>query len=543
MRHDGPYGYRRAATVVAVWTTRRASRSGALLGVVFGLYVALQVSAYSATYPTVAARQRFAQSFERNASLAALVGPARRLDTVAGYLSWRLGVLSILGAVWGLLLATRLLRGEEDRGRWELFLAGRTTHRLAAAQAVVGLSVGLGVLWVLTALGTVVEGTRSAIGFSVTSCLFYATAAVASAAMFVSVGVLASELSATSRQANAITATAFGASFLVRMVADSGNGLGWLRWASPLGWVEELRPLIASQPLALVPIAVLMAGAFTISLVIAGRRDLGASLLITRDVATARTQLLSGPGGLAVRVGRGVALGWVAGLATLGLVMGLVAESASKAISGSKAIEEAIARLGGHRAGAESYLGVAFLTAGVMVTFAAAGQVAAIRNEEADGYVDHLFARPVGRARWLADRFVIAAVVVVVASVATAVTSWVGTIAQHSPVSFGALAAAGLNIAAPALFVLGIGVLIFGVSPRLVSPVVYGLVAWSFIIEIIGSSMNASHWLLDTAVLSHIVPAPAADPNWIAVAWLAGLGIVGAVIGSVAFSRRDLASG
>jgi ABC-2 type transport system permease protein len=100
----------------------------------------------------------------------------------------------------------------------------------------------------------------------------------------------------------------------------------------------------------------------------------------------------------------------------------------------------------------------------------------------------------------------------------------------------------GPNIASPALFVLGIGALIFGLSPRLVAPLVYGLVAWSFVIEIIGSSIRANHWLLDTAVLSHIPPVPAANLNWTATAWLVGLGIVAAAVGLVAFDRRDLAT-
>ena len=30
----------------------------------------------------------------------------------------------ILAAIWGLLIATLLTRGEEDAGRWELLLSG-----------------------------------------------------------------------------------------------------------------------------------------------------------------------------------------------------------------------------------------------------------------------------------------------------------------------------------------------------------------------------------------------------------------------------------
>ena len=43
---------------------------------------------------------------------------------------------------FGLLTATRLMRREEDSGRWELLLAGQTTRRRAAVQAVAGLAAG-----------------------------------------------------------------------------------------------------------------------------------------------------------------------------------------------------------------------------------------------------------------------------------------------------------------------------------------------------------------------------------------------------------------
>jgi len=92
----------------------------------------------------------------------------------------------------------------------------------------------------------------------------------------------------------------------------------------------------------------------------------------------------------------------------------------------------------------------------------------------------------------------------------------------------------------PALFVLGIGALVYALSPRLVSPVVYGLVVWSFVLELTGSSIKANHWLLDTAVLSYIPPVPAADFNWSAVAWLVGLGLADLTRGRPARSVHDL---
>jgi len=39
-------------------------------------------------------------------------------------------------------------------------------------------------------------------------------------------------------------------------------------------------------------------------------------------------------------------------------------------------------------------------------------------------------------------------------------------------------------------------------SPRLAGTVAYALVAWSFLVEIVGARVGASHWLLDTSVLT-----------------------------------------
>jgi ABC-2 type transport system permease protein len=113
---------------VAVTTARRAARQGALWGLVFGATIAASASAYAGLFPTGAARVEMARSFQGNAAWAALFGPLHRLDTVAGYTAYKSGMtVIILGAIWGLLIATRSLRGEEDAGRWELFLSGQTT--------------------------------------------------------------------------------------------------------------------------------------------------------------------------------------------------------------------------------------------------------------------------------------------------------------------------------------------------------------------------------------------------------------------------------
>lgn len=199
-----------------------------------------------------------------------------------------------------------------------------------------------------------------------------------------------------------------------------------------------------------------------------------------------------------------------------------------------------IAKLGGTTGGA-SYLGIAFLIIALVIAMAAAGQVAATRDEEAEGYLDHLLARPVARLPWLAGRFAVSATVLAVDGLVAGLFTWAGAAATGAGLSFPALLAAGVNAVPAAVFVLGTGTLIYGLAPRFAAVAAYGIVAWSFLVEIIGADIGASRWLLDTSLLHHITRAPAAPVNWDSLAILAAIGIAAAIAGTVAFTRRDLA--
>src|ERR1039457_3027823 len=145
--HRAPAGGR-SDWLVAGLVARRAARQGALWGLAFGAVIVTSVSGYASAYPTAAARAGLETSLGTNPGLQALLGPARRIGVVAGFTAWRgLGLVMLVGAVWAMLAGTRLVRGEEEAGRWEILLAGQTTRRRAATQALVGLAAGWGALF------------------------------------------------------------------------------------------------------------------------------------------------------------------------------------------------------------------------------------------------------------------------------------------------------------------------------------------------------------------------------------------------------------
>jgi ABC-2 type transport system permease protein len=530
-RHPGLVAAGRAA--------RGATRGALIWGGVFGLMVWELVSQFGNEYPTAAARAMLTTTMGSNVGLQAIFGMAHHIDTVAGYTAYHaIGVLGLIGAIWGLLAATRVMRGEEEAGRWELLLAGQTTRRRAAAAAMAGLGAGLLILWAVTAAVTVLVGRSYGAHFTVTASLFMATAAAAAAAMFAAAGALCSQLAATRRQAAAMAAAVFGVAYLIRLVAYTSTSLMWLRWASPLGWVDELRPLTGSRPLLLIPVAGFIAVLAAATVILAGRRDLGASVLPARDTAAPSTRLLNSPLGLAARLARRSALSWITGLAAGGLILGLTVKGTEDVFASQSG--GVLQKLGGAPGGA-AYLGIAFLIITLLVALAAAGQVSATRDEEAEGYLDHLLARPVARLPWLAGRLAVSVAVLTAAGLAVGLVTWAAAAATGAGLSFATMLAAGANVIPAGIFVLGIGTLVHGLAPRFAVTAAYAIIAWSFLVEIIGANLGVSRWLLDTSVLHHIARAPATAVRGDSAAILAAIGIAAAIAGAAAFARRDLA--
>jgi ABC-2 type transport system permease protein len=528
--------------VVAGLAVHKALRSGVVWGCVFGAYVVSNAMAYASAYKTQASRDALAKSFATGGGLNALIGHVYQFNTVAGYTAWKsVGILSVLGALWALLLATKAMRGEEDAGQWELLLSGQTTRRAAAAQTMLGLAAGLLALFSITAVATFVLGHTSTVHLGISSSVFFALTLTSGAALFMALGALTSQLAASRRQAAAYAGGVLGIFFALRMVADATPRLSWLHWATPLGWIEQLQPLTNPQPLVFGLIFGLTALMAAVAVSLAGARDLGASTLPDRSNAEPHTALLSGSTGLTVRLIRPTILAWLAGVSAFGLVLGGSAKEASQSLKGSASVESALARLDGGGGAIKAYLGLSFLIITLLVVLIAAGQITSGRAEEATGRVEHLLVRPLGRARWMLSRLVVAAAAVVAAGALGGIFAWLGVATQGVTIGFANLLGAGLNTVPAGLCLLGLGALAWGITPRLASAAVYGALAWSFLVELLGGIVPSNRWLLDTSLLHQVAPSPAVSPDWSSGVVMIAVGIAAAVLGAIAFGRRDLA--
>jgi ABC-2 type transport system permease protein len=527
----------RAANAIA----RRALRDSRTRTIAFAFLFALvayaNVAGYRSAYPTLADRLKLSASFGNNGAVRLFYGEPFDLLTAGGYAAWRVaGVASILAAAYGLLGAVRALRAEEDAGRWELILVGVASRRRAYLAVVAAIVGGIAMLWLATLLG--LAAAKLPVGESA----YLALAIVTPALVFAGVGAVASQLAGTRRLAIELASGVLALALLLRVVADTSSGLGWLRWATPLGWSEELRPFTGSRPVVLVlpfaASAALLGGAGMIT----SRRDVGSSLLPASDTAPPRTRLLGSPGALALRAEAISLAAWVLASGFFALIVGIISTSVATAgISSSvrRQLREVAAVSITTPAG---YIGLSFLFFTLVVSLFCCSQIAAARHEESDERLETVLALPVARHRWLAERLLLAVAGAVGMSLVAGVLAWAGAAAQRAGVELSQMLEAGANCLPVALLFLSLAALAYALVPRAAVGVAYGLVAASFLWQLFGGVVHAPRWALELSPFEHVGLVPAQAFRATAAIVLLGLAVACAAASMWAFQRRDLAS-
>jgi polyether ionophore transport system permease protein len=516
--------------------TMRDSRTRTLsFALLFAFAVGTQGPTYNAAYPTLADRVELARTFGSNTGTRLLYGKPHDLLTTGGWMSWRLGFLPVFAALWGLFGAVRALRSEEESGRQELVLAGVVGRRPAYRAAMAAVGAGALALWLVTFLATLPAKV------DVGGAAYMALAFNSLAFVYAGVGALTSQLAPTRRGALGLGGAALVLGLVLRMVADTSDPLDWLRWLTPFGWAEELRPFVGAQPWLIVPLALLTAALVLAAGRISERRDVGAGLLPARDSAQADLRGLSSPSAQALREQRGSLTAWLIGCSAVALLLGVLSATASEGISDN--LNDQFRKLGTSLSSAEGFLGLEFLFLILAICLLVCFQLAAAREEEAEQRLETLLSLPVGRRRWLGGRLGVAMLAAAVIALAAAVLAWAGAAAAGAGVPLGKMLEAGVNCLPIALLFLGLGVLAYALVPRASNAIASGLVAVSFLWDTVLALADVPRWVLDLSPFHHVALVPAEDIDLAGATVMLVIGMAAGLAALRLFERRDLMAG
>ena len=529
----------RAEAAIARRAFKQLWIGAAAWALVFGGTVAASALSYVSSFPTASSRHQLAITTGGDTGLAVLMGPVSSIDTVGGYTVYKCFVfLTTIGAIWAIVTATRLLRSEEDAGRWQLLLAGNTRASRVTAATLSALGAAVAIVFCGTALITVLAGRNAKVGFGVGEAVLYGLSIAVAPAVFGAVGAVMSQLGSTRRTATGLGIGAFGLSFIVRMLADSGRHTRWLLWATPFGWTELMRPLTHNDPWPLVPAAVTVVALSGAAIVLASRRDAGAGMLAARDVSSLRPFGLGSPSQLAVRLEFPVLAAWLAGAAATAFVFGIIVKVTTGKVPAS--LTKTLGKFGVKGAFAHQYFGVAFLLVATLVALLPASQIGAASDEETSGRLVHILAQPVQRARLFAGRLLLSGAAIALSGILAGLAAWLGAKTQGVDLHFVSMVGAGLNVVPTALVTLGIGALMLAVAPRHAAGTVYGVVMWSLLIDLLGSIVASLSWL-DRLSLFHymaLAPAQRSDPRTLVMT--VAIAVAMCVVATIRFGQRDM---
>lgn len=521
---------------------RQVWKGAVAWALMFGLTVASTAASYASSFPTLADRRMVAETTSKATGLAILLGPVRAVDTVGGYTVYKIFVfLTTIGAIWGVLTTTRLLRGEEDTGRWQLVLAGGTRPARATAATLAALGAAVVVLLTGTTVITAVAGASPKIGFGPGESLVYGSSIVIAPAVFVAVGAVTSQLARTRRMAAALGMVAFAVAMVLRMIGDASAATRWVRWLSPFGWTELMRPFTSNDLWPLLPAALTVAGLSIAAIAMASRRDCGAGVVSPRDVAPARPFGLASPLGLATRLEVPVLAAWCAGAAFAGLGLGIVAKIATgTSMPGS--VPDMLGKFRVRGPLVDQYLGIAFLLIATVVALLPTSLLAEAADEELSGRLVNVLARPPRRSAVFAGRIGLAGGGVVIAGLLAGFATWLGARSQGVDTGLWSTTMAGLNVVPTALLALGIGALVLAVAPRAAAATVYAVVIASVTVEMLGALVWRAGWLEHVSLLHYMALAPAQDPAAPTVVLTSLLAVACCAVATLVFARRDLRS-
>ncbi|KQT93561.1 multidrug ABC transporter permease [Marmoricola sp. Leaf446] len=517
---------------------RVSLRQDALRTVPWVLLVCLlpvsSVVAYDLLFPGAGDRAALAASMGSNPALSLLLGPARDLSTPDGFAGWRSGQLGALVAgLMTVLVVVRHTRAQEDSGQAELLASGAVARgaRLATALLVAGLAAG--VVGVTCAVATVAAG-----GDAASSWLLAATF-TASGLVFAGVAAVTAQVASDARTATGLAVAVLGLSYVLRGYLDSSGAPAWTTWVTPLGWLEATRPGAGDRPapllVALAAAAVLAGAAFALQ----GRRDFGQGLLAART-GPAEAGLVGSPWGLAVRLHRGPVLAWVLAVAGLGLLFGSLTGSVGDLVAENPAMAALLAS-GAVSAGGLAFAFVVTILQVLALLAAVVGVQVALRAhaEEAAHRLEPLLAAGLRRRTHLATHAVVALGAPTLALLLGSATLGLVAHRQEPGVATGDVVRQAAAMLPAVWLLVGLALAAVGAAPRL-RPVGWLGVVGTFVLTVLGPTLDLPGWVLDLSPLRHVPDVSAASTAWGGPASLAAVAAVLVVTAFVGLERRDV---
>jgi ABC-2 type transport system permease protein len=531
-------------------TVRDSRRAALVVGGVAALFMFGTGAPYgiAAEFSTFELRRQFIGALTAlPLALRGLLGEPINLETMGGFLSWRVGnTLPVMLGLWSVLALSGTLAGEAAKGSLDLLASTSRSRRTIALQKLGGhltaltfamLILAVGLWGVGRAFGSL-PGDEIAFPAALGQVLLYGL-------MMLAAGGVAF---ATAPYVGRTRGMAFGlialfASYLIYSYATLSPLIDDLKFLSFFTWTAGHRPIAGVTDwgsigfLAGVDVVLLAIG-----VVAFGRRDLGSVASVGWLRLPSLPAGIGGPFSRQLADRAGVAIGWGLGVGLYGILIVASARAFAESIGSLPQIAAIVKTIypGIDLGQPSGVLQLTFYSFGSFILgLAGASFLAGWASDEGRRRLEVVLSTPRSRASWAAQSGlgVLAAIALVTLVVATliaiAVASQAGDLA--APVS--GIAVLGLSTAAFA----GVGLAAGGlVRASLAAGVTAFLVIATFLIDTLGVALKLPDPILQLSIYKHLGQPMAGivDPAGIIAAAVMIVG--GVIVCAIGLTRRDI---
>jgi ABC-2 type transport system permease protein len=521
---------------------RQSLRSALIIGLLVGLMMGAQGAAYAAAFPDQKARHALVASLESAPALGFMAGEIRDAATPASYSIYKsIALVTLMTGIWGILVTTRLLRGQEEDGRLEALLAGRTTKAAAGAQMLIGFGYSIIIAFLIAWALIGALGASPQVGMDAGQALLLTLGVFLPGIFFSSLGVLTSQLTLTRGRAMAYSLVPLLVFFVIRGAANSISDWNDLKRFTPFGWTDLLNPILDPQTGWIYPTLIFAIITIPLGLYLAKRRDLGQSLLPQSTSARSRRYLLGSDLGLAIRQNIGTFLAWGVGTLLFSGLLAAMAKLGADLLNESPAASKIIGSLGGDGTDiVVAFIGFGGLFTALILLVMTAVYMGSVRQQEAKGYLDNILIQPVSRGAWLAKRLLVIVVMSGAISLLSGYLIWIISGMQNVSLDLGIITQNATALTGTLFLLIGIGTFFYGLLPRFAVVSMYIVIVWAFVVDVLKAFFSLDDAIDKTSVLHYVSFAPSVAPDWKQFAWLVGIGLVLMALGVWRFTQRDI---
>ena len=538
----------------------------AMLGValLLGLVVLVTMVAIGDQFDTLEERQALAQQMELLPDFfQGLLGPAIALDTLPGFLSWRLvGIMPLMIGLWSVTALGATLASEASRGTLEMVLATPLRRHSLAVQKFLGHVVALGlalafisiVAWLASIAFAKLPGDEMSL--------------VTALSEFAMVGGIALFAGALAFMASNLFGRTVGigigggylfAAFAINGYAGLVPGFDILRLGSVFYWTQGHRPMAGSSDWPAVAFVFAMAAVFGVAGVASFvRRDLNSPISLSArlrrgdgsrfgvGLGLGRLSVgrwsLGGPGARSVADRLPEAVGWGVAMGMYGLFVAFAADSFAQVINSVPQIATMVSMFYPNF-DFESVGGILqfaiFAFIALVVGLAASSLVHGWSSDEREGRLETVLSTPIRRVAWFLRSAGGLFVAVLLMGLLIGLGPAIGAAAQGD--AWPPLFAGGLVLGLYGAALVGVGLAVGGAGwPNIAALAVGAFTIAFYLLDLLGGLLGLPDELLNLSLTRHLGQPMVSDYDWPGMLACLALAAGGLLFGAWRFSRRDL---